>query len=207
MTFFIKCRKKNQTIGLQTNMLTKPIQPHYYENYTAIITSHSSIIIVKTSIPKTNSQFTAEKSSMSSIGLLLEFASIHFILVSVKVIETQKLASQLVPEERLMCDMVSLFCGGKAVFPGKPHNLLSSDDKVQYMFVGGVVGKPDGFHLKSGLSLAWCGTHSIYSMNGLNMMNGMQVKCQFTMARTWNVSMPCVAVALQTGKCWMRSLS
>ncbi len=83
------------------------------------------------------------------MALLFVVASTHFIPVTVEDTEIHELASQLDPEERLLYDMVSTFHGRKAVFPVKPHNLLSSDDKGQYVFVGGVDGKPDEFHFTS----------------------------------------------------------
>ena len=102
-------------------------------------------------------------------------ATTHFFPALKEDPQVGKSANELEPEQTMLYEMESVSHGGHPVFPVKPHLLLSSDDKTQYIFEGGggELGVKDTFRLTTSESINVSGMKSVYKKEQVNQMNGM----------------------------------
>mmetsp|Transcript_29980 Transcript_29980/g.63584 ORF Transcript_29980/g.63584 Transcript_29980/m.63584 type:complete len:120 (-) Transcript_29980:443-802(-) len=89
--------------------------------------------IINKSIAKTNTRYTAERSLVGSMALLIIVAMTHFHIVAEDDSEWRQIMNELKEEDRVLYNMVQYFHGNKPLCV-RPHDLMfSADDETDFI--------------------------------------------------------------------------
>ena len=171
------------------NMLVKsaiqkghvPASDHVYNtttlnNYTSTLARAGGISLANESIAKTNNRWTAERSAMGTMALIIVVAMTHFYVVPEEDVAWREEIRDFDDDTRELYDMVCDFHGGKPVRCRPSHDIFNQDDQTEYITLGKQPKKSSKCGLVATSSLQSSGTHAIYHGEDSNKMSGQRVK-------------------------------
>jgi hypothetical protein len=105
-------------------------------NYVSEFASKGGVSLVQNSVDDTDACWTAKRSLIGSMSLLIGIALMHFYVVDVDDVAWRDMLKKLDEDERMMHEIVSQFHGGRPVRCQNPHLLLGVDDTTDYACEG-----------------------------------------------------------------------
>eukprot|EP00978_Attheya_sp_CCMP212_P004820 scaffold10618_cov55-Attheya_sp.AAC.3 len=157
--------------------------------------NHPELLVTTTAIKKTQSRFTAKKSVIGSISLLTVVASTHFIPRSTERSPmTREVMKKVTPGAQRLIALTSKALNDVPLEYIKPQYIFSSDDNVEYVYVG-LPNAKDEFWLVAENHSSQAGTLSKYKNDESKTMSGMRVKHSWTFNTVGQCCAPlCVSV-------------
>ena len=165
-------------------------------NYTALLASRSNhLSLAGRTNPKTNARWTAERSLIGSMTLLILVALTHFYVCDKEDDEWKQTLRQYTKEELMLYDMVCAFYGTKNVKCIKSHYVTCQDDTTNFICLGTQPERSSEVGLVSRASLQARGTLSLHHHEDSNKMNGMRVKKHCISNAAGDVAPICICIS------------
>ncbi len=153
-----------------------------YTNYKTTTGCLGDISFVSNSIIKSNTQFTAEHSLMSTMSFLHTVATTHFRVFDPTKTNATYISDNITEGAKELIRRVKFANKNRPINCVRPQYLFSTDDTTEYIFLGADCNRKNKWSLVANEGIQHKSHKAIYKVTKKPILLGMRVKMTFTLS-------------------------